>query len=65
MFEDIISGTLPLQQGYLSLPAIRVSGEWKGQPVNVRHVGRQLGVRYVEGSVRRAAGRVRHSRATC
>ena len=38
------------------------SFRWKGQPVDVRHVGRQLGVRYVlEGSVRRAADRVRIS----
>ena len=33
---------------------------YKGQPVDVKQVGRELGVRYVlEGSVRRAGGRVR------
>jgi len=33
---------------------------YKGRPVDVRHIARDLGVRYiVEGSARRAAGRVR------
>ena len=33
---------------------------YKGQAINVKRVGRELGVRYVlEGSVRKAAGRVR------
>ena len=33
---------------------------YKGKAVDVRNVGRELGVRYVlEGSVRRAGGRVR------
>jgi adenylate cyclase len=33
---------------------------YKGQPVDVRHVGRELGVRFVlEGSVRRAGSRLR------
>ena len=33
---------------------------YKGKAVNVKHVGRELGVRYIlEGSVRKAAGKVR------
>jgi adenylate cyclase len=35
---------------------------YKGQAVDVKRVGRELGVRYVlEGSVRKAGGRVRIS----
>ena len=38
------------------------SFQWKGKPVDVRQVGRDLGVRYVlEGSVRRAGDRIRIS----
>jgi adenylate cyclase len=33
---------------------------YKGKPVNIKQVGRELGVRYaLEGSVRKVAGRVR------
>src|SRR5262249_39327917 len=33
---------------------------YKGKPINIKQVGRELGVRYVlEGSVRKAAGKVR------
>jgi adenylate cyclase len=45
---------------WLFVIARNSSFTYKGKPVNVRRVGRELGVRYVlEGSVRKAADRVR------
>ena len=45
---------------WLFVIARNSSFTYKGQPVDVKQVGRELGVRYVlEGSVRKAAGRVR------
>src|SRR5690348_8117818 len=46
--------------GCSSLPGRNSSFTYRGQAVDVRQVGRELGVRYVlEGSVRKAGGRVR------
>src|SRR5205807_6373554 len=45
---------------WLFVIARNSSFTYKGQPVDVKHVGRELGVRYVlEGSVRKAGQRVR------
>jgi adenylate cyclase len=56
--EDII--TALSRVGWLFVIARNSSFTYKGKPVDVRQVGRELGVRYVlEGSVRKAAGRVR------
>src|SRR4029079_17573004 len=45
---------------WLFVIARNSSFTYKGRPVDVKRVGRELGVRYVlEGSVRRAANRVR------
>ena len=58
LIEDIITGLS--RQPWFSVIARNSSFTYKGQPVNVRDVGAQLGVRYVlEGSVRKAANRVR------
>jgi TolB-like protein/Flp pilus assembly protein TadD len=56
--EDIISGLSRLK--WLFVIARNSSFTYKGKPVDVKQAGRELGVRYVlEGSVRKAAGRVR------
>lgn len=58
--EDIITG-LSRQQWFFVI-ARNSSFTYKGQAVDVRQVASQLGVRYLlEGSVRKAAGRVRVS----
>jgi adenylate cyclase len=58
MVEDIISGLSRI--GWLFVIARNSSFTYKGKTVDVKHVGRELGVRYVlEGSVRKAAPRVR------
>jgi len=49
----------PVSRRYLSSPETS-SFTYKGRAVDVKQVGRELGVRYVlEGSVRKAANRVR------
>src|SRR5262249_7009622 len=58
MAEDIISGLSRL--GWLFVSARNSSCIYKGKTVDVKQVGRELGVRYVlEGSVRKAGSRVR------
>lgn len=60
MVEDIITGLSRIK--WLLVIARNSSFTYKGQAVNVRQVGRELGVRYlVEGSVRKAGPRVRIS----
>ncbi|QYU68567.1 tetratricopeptide repeat protein [Leptolyngbya sp. 15MV] len=56
--EDIITALSRLR--WLFVIARNSSFAWRGQAVDVRHIGRELGVRYVlEGSVRTAVGRLR------
>jgi adenylate cyclase len=56
--EDIITGLSRIK--WLFVIARNSSFVYKGKAVDVKRVGRELGVRYVlEGSVRRAANRVR------
>ncbi len=56
--EDIITGLSRLR--WLFVIARNSSFTYKGQAVDIKQVGRELGVRYVlEGSVRKAGGRVR------
>ena len=58
MVEDIITGLSRIK--WLFVIARNSSFVYKGQAVNVKLVGRALGVRYVlEGSVRKAGNRVR------
>ncbi len=58
MVEDIITGLLRFK--WLFVIARNSTFTYKGRPVDTKQVGRELGVRYVlEGSVRKAAGRVR------
>ena len=58
MVEDIISGLSRI--GWLFVIARNSSFTYKGRTVDVKQVGRELGVRYVlEGAVRKAGGRVR------
>ena len=58
MVEDIITGLSRIK--WLFVIARNSSFAYKGKSVNVKQVGRELGVRYVlEGSVRKAANRVR------
>ncbi len=58
MVEDIITGLSRIR--WLFVIARNSSFSYKGKTPDIRKVGRELGVRYVlEGSVRRAAGRVR------
>ena len=56
--EDIITALSRI--GWLFVIARNSSFAYKGTSPDIRRVGRELGVRYVlEGSIRRAAGRVR------
>ena len=56
--EDIISALSRIR--WLFVIARNSSFTYKGRAVDVKQVGRELGVRYVlEGSVRKAANRVR------
>jgi adenylate cyclase len=56
--EDIITDLSKLSE--LDVIARNSSFTYKGKPVDVKQVGRELGVRYVlEGSVRKAGNRVR------
>jgi adenylate cyclase len=58
MVEDIITALSRFK--WLFVIARNSTFTYKGRPVDIRQVGRELGVRYVlEGSVRRAADRVR------
>ena len=58
MVEDIITGLSRIN--WLFVIARNSSFIYKGKPVDVRQVGRELGVRYVlEGGVRKAGNRVR------
>lgn len=58
MVEDIITGLSRIK--WLFVIARNSSFAYKGRSVDVKQVGRELGVRYVlEGSVRKAADRVR------
>jgi TolB-like protein len=58
MVDDII--TALSRSKSLFVIARNSSFIYKGKAVDIKHIGRELGVRYVlEGSVRRAAGRVR------
>ena len=58
MVEDIITALSRIP--WLFVIARNSSFTYKGRAVDVKQVGRELGVRYVlEGSVRKAAGRVR------
>ena len=58
MVEDIITGLSRF--GWLFVIARNSSFTYKGKIVDVKQVGRELGVRYVlEGSIRKAANRVR------
>ena len=58
MVEEIITALTGIR--WLFVIARNSSFTYKGQAVDVRRVGRELGVRYVlEGSVRKAGGRLR------
>src|SRR5215469_15646487 len=58
MVEEIITGLSRIR--WLFVIARNSSFTYKGQAVDMKQVGRELGVRYVlEGSVRKAGGRVR------
>ena len=58
MVEEIITALSRLR--WLFVIAHNSTFTFKGRPVDVRQVGRELGVRYVlEGSIRKAANRVR------
>jgi len=58
MVEEIITALSRIR--WLFVIARNSSFTYKGQNVDVKQVGRELGVRYVlEGSVRKAGGRVR------
>ena len=58
MVEEIITALSRIR--WLYVIARKSAFTYKGQTVDVKQVGRELGVRYVlEGSVRKAAGRVR------
>jgi adenylate cyclase len=58
MVEDIITGLARIK--WLFVIARNSSFIYKGKPIDVRQVGRELGVRYVlEGSVRKSGNRIR------
>src|SRR5262245_8481725 len=58
MVEDIITGLSRIN--WLFVIARNSSFVYKGRPVDIKQVGRELGVRYVlEGSVRKASNRLR------
>jgi len=58
MVEDIITGLSRIR--WLFVIARNSSFIYKGKPVDVRRVGRELGVRYVlEGGVRKSGSRIR------
>ncbi len=58
MVEDIITGLSRIK--WLLVIARNSTFAYKGRAVNVKQVGRELGVRYIlEGSIRKASNRVR------
>jgi adenylate cyclase len=58
MVEEIITALSRIR--WLFVIARNSTFTYKGQPIDVKRIGRELGVRYVlEGSVRRGGGRVR------
>jgi adenylate cyclase len=58
MVEDITTGLARFK--WLFVIARNSTFAYKGRPIDIKQIGRELGVRYVlEGSVRKAAGRVR------
>ncbi len=58
MVEDIITGLSRIK--WIFVIARNSSSAYKGKAMDVKQIGRELGVRYVlEGSVRRSANRVR------
>jgi TolB-like protein/class 3 adenylate cyclase len=58
MVEEIITALSRIR--WLFVIARNSTFTYKGQPIDVKQVGRELGVRYaLEGSVRKAGGRVR------
>ena len=58
MVEDIITALSRFKS--LFVIARNSSFTYKGKAIDIRSIGRELGVRYVlEGSVRKAAGKVR------
>ena len=58
MVEEIIAALSRIR--WLFVIARNSTLIYRGQAIDIKHVGRELGVRYVlEGSVRKAAGRVR------
>src|SRR5438094_3059390 len=58
MVEDIITGLSRIK--WLFVIARNSTFVYKGKAIDIKHVGRELGVRYVlEGSVRRAGNQVR------
>ena len=58
MVEDIITGLSRIK--WLFVIARNSTFTYKGKPIDVKQVGRELGVRYVlEGSVRKAGKQVR------
>ena len=60
MVEDIITGLSRIK--WLFVIARNSSFTYKGRAVDIRQVGRELGVRYVlEGGIRKAGGRLRIS----
>src|SRR5262249_54192466 len=60
MVEDIITGLSRIK--WLLVIARNSTFAYRGRPVDVKRVGRELGVRYVlEGSVRKADERIRVS----
>src|SRR5262249_36299834 len=58
LVEDLTTALSRLR--WLFVIAHNSSSSFKGQPIDVKHVGHELGVRYLtEGAVRRAGNRVR------
>jgi adenylate cyclase len=58
MVEEIITALSRIR--WLFVIARNSTSTYKGQPIDLRQIGRELGVRYVlEGSVRKSGGRVR------
>ena len=63
MVEEIITALSRIR--WLFVIARNSSFTYKGQAVDVKQVGRELGVRYVlEGSVRKAGGRLAEAKET-
>jgi hypothetical protein len=61
MVEEIITALSRIR--WLFVIARNSTFTYKGQAIDVKQVGRELGVRYVlEGSVRKSSGRVRIKR---